>query len=457
MARRSASHGMRIYLTLWVGNFVSGLGTGLGSFALCVWIYDQTKSATQFSTMMFLAAITGLIAMPIGGSIADRLDRRKVLIWANVGMGIMTLLIASALYTHTLRVWHSYVIAVVMNFIGNCSGPSFMAIVPLLVSRQQLTRMAGLMTVTGSVTGLAVPFVAGTLVQKIGFHNVVFIDFFTFLFAIGTLLIVRIPKPPVTLTGSERRSVIGDFIFGWKYLHARPGLFNLLMMFGLTNLSAGVVQVLLGPLILSFASPMELGSVNSASAAGVILGSIALSVWGGPKRRVWGIFFGLIIQACLLFLGGLKPNVPLVAFALCIATFTAPIINGCNAAIWSSKLAHDVQGRVLAARSVFGMIISPIAFLLAGPLSDRVFRPLLLPGGPLADSVGRIIGVGPGRGTGLLFITLGIFMIVVVCGAFLNPRLRNVESELPDVVRPTLGGDDQGPAAPATAPQAATA
>ena len=223
-------------------------------------------------------------------------------------------------------------------------------------------------------------------------------------------------------------------------MRERRGLLHLLSMFGLTNLSAGIVTVLLGPLILSFASPVELGKVDAAAAAGMIIGSFVLSLWGGPQRRVWGIFFGLIVQACLLFLGGLQPNVALVSFALCIAMFTAPIVNGCNQAIWQSKVALDAQGRVMAARGTFGMLVMPLAYLIAGPLADKVFGPALLPGGRLAGSIGSLIGVGAGRGVGLLFIVLGLFMIAVVLLAFLNPTLRNVEDELPNTERPNFGG-----------------
>jgi hypothetical protein len=76
----------------------------------------------------------------------------------------------------------------------------------------------------------------------------------------------------------------------------------------------------------------------------------------------------------------------------------------------------------------------PLAYLTAGPLADQVFGPLLAAGGPLASSVGRIIGVGPGRGIGLLFIVMGLLTVLVTTAGYLHPRLRLVEQELPDAI-----------------------
>jgi hypothetical protein len=81
----------------------------------------------------------------------------------------------------------------------------------------------------------------------------------------------------------------------------------------------------------------------------------------------------------------------------------------------------------------------PLAYPIAGPLADRIFEPLLSVNGPLSDSVGRLIGVGPGRGIGLLFIVLGSMMVLISVAAYLYPRLRRLEQELPDAIVSVAG------------------
>lgn len=102
--------------------------------------------------------------------------------------------------------------------------------------------------------------------------------------------------------------------------------------------------------------------------------------------------------------------------------------------IWQSKVASDVQGRVFAIRGAIVLATPPIASLVAGPLADRVFEPLLAVNGPLAGSVGQITGVGPGRGIGLLLISMGLLLVLASVVGYLYPRLRLVEEELPDAV-----------------------
>jgi hypothetical protein len=125
--------------------------------------------------------------------------------------------------------------------------------------------------------------------------------------------------------------------------------------------------------------------------------------------------------------------------------FMHPIINGSSQAIWQSKVAFDIQGRVFAIRRMIAWSTMPIAYILAGPLADRVFKPLLVEGGPLADTViGQVIGVGSSRGIGLFFVIIGVLTILVPLIGYMNTHVRNLEDELPDAaaqVVPGLGSE----------------
>jgi MFS family permease len=447
----SPAYGMRLYLVLWLGQFISNFGTGLGSFALGVWVYQHTGSATRFAMIPVVAGVVTLITAPFAGAFADRWNRRKLMLVSNVGSAAMTAVLASLLLSGRLETWHIYPFVAVMVFLSAIQGPALTSSISLLVPRSQLSRAAGLSQSSRAIGQIIGPFAAGFLVAKIGYYNVIYIDCSTFLFAAVTLLLVPIPNPPSLRLPAEphgaaapsgsppprprRRSLLGDLADGWAYIRERPGLFALLSMYTLTNFCIGTVQVLLTPLILSFATPAELGSVNSAAAGGVLLGSLALSIWGGPKNRIWTIFAILVFQGCLLFVGGVEPSISLIALAAFGFMFTTPIIGGTNQAILQSKVAPEVQGRVFGMAAFIVACTLPLASALAGPLVDRVFQPLLSPGGLLAMTfVGRLVGVGPGRGAGLLFVVLGATVLLIVGVAFLNPRLRRIEAEIPDAI-----------------------
>lgn len=188
-------------------------------------------------------------------------------------------------------------------------------------------------------------------------------------------------------------------------------------------------------MVLSFTSAAVLGRVLSVAGAGMLAGSLLMSVWGGPSRRVSGILGFLMLQGTILMIGGVWPSAILIAAAGFVFLFTVPIILGCSQAVWQSKVAPDLQGRVFAVRRMVAWSTLPLSFLLAGPLADRLFEPLLMPNGPLSGSVGRLIGVGKGRGIALLLMCLGLLVLITVAGFYRHSRLRRLESELPDVCR----------------------
>ena len=195
-----------------------------------------------------------------------------------------------------------------------------------------------------------------------------------------------------------------------------------------------MIGPLIQPMLLDMTTPAVLGVLFSIIGVGMLVGTLVMSAWGGPKRRIVGVLGSGFVGSLFLLLLGLRPSLPLIAAAGFGVMFILPIMNGSSQALLQSKVAADVQGRVFAARRMIAWSTGPLAIILAGPLADRVFEPLLAAGGPLAGSVGRIIGVGPGRGTGFLFMVIGILAALVSLLAYLNPRVRHVEDELPDAV-----------------------
>lgn len=428
---------MKAFLVIWCGQFISSIGSNLGAFAMGVWVYEQTRSATRFALVTFVGTAAMLLLSPLAGTLADRWDRRRLILLANLGSGVTTLTMAVLFFTGRMQVWMVYPLATLMVIFLVFQGPALFASVPLLVGRDQLARASGLTQTSRAVAQIVGPLSAGILIKLIGYYGIALIDSLTFLFAVASVLAIRIPNPPRSEEASVRRSVREDLVYGWEYLRNLKGLLALLALFAVTNFCMGMVEVLLTPLILSFATPVELGTVNSTAAVGVLLGGLAVSIWGVPRRRVATMLVVLVIEALILFLGGAQPSIPLIAVAAFSFMLTLPVAVACNQTILQTKIAPAVQGRVLAVAGMVAAGALPLATLAAGPLADRVFDPLLRPGGALADTtVGHLLGVGPGRGVGLMFIVLGVLVLIAVGIASLNPRLRNLEREIPDALPP---------------------
>jgi MFS family permease len=438
MARNSKENKMRTFFVIWFGQFISQIGSGLSGFALGVWVYQQTGSATKFAVTVLLSMLPNIIVAPLAGALVDRWDRRIVMALSDSAAALATVLLACLLFFGHLQLWHIYVCTVIISLGGVFHSLSYSAITTILTPKEQLGRANGLIQLSQSAAPILSPLLAGVLVMTIGIQGVLFIDFATFVVAMATLFVVRVPVPgESTEADASKPSFLRQFTYGWIFIKARPGLRWLLTLFAMTNFAMAMVQVLIVPLILSFSSPGALGTVLSLSGGGLLAGSLIMSVWGGPKRRIRGILSLWIVQGLLLVLCCLHANLVLIAVMIFGCLLTAPIVQGCSQVIWQRKTPLDIQGRVFAVRKMIAFSCTPIAYLLAGPLVDRVFEPMMAQNGALSGSVGRIVGVGPGRGTSLLFVCLGVFVIATVTIGSLNQRLRKVEQELPDAIPDT--------------------
>jgi MFS family permease len=435
MAQRTVEGGMRTFTLVWIGQLISLIGSGLTGFVMGVWVYQQTRSVTSLTLIVLCSTLPGLLISPLAGALVDRWDRRLAMILSDTGASLGTLAIAFFLWQGNLEVWQICVAVGIISFFGAFQWPAYSAAITLLVPKEHLGRVSGMVQGAQATAQILSPILAGVLVASVNVWGVVVIDFATYLFALTTLLVVRIPRPETTSEGEEGKgSLLREAAYGWKYIVARPGLMSLLLFFSFINFTVAMLDVLLTPLVLSFASAAALGTVMASFGAGMLAGSFVLGVWGGPKRRVYGVLGFGVLQAVTMVSAGLHASTMLIAITVFILMFGVPFINGSSQAIWQSKVAPDVQGRVFAVRLMLAQISAPLSYLIAGPLCDKVFEPLMAAGGPLSGSIGRIIGSGPGRGIALLLIIMGLLTVVApICG-FLYPRLRLVEDELPDMV-----------------------
>nr|QEO74432.1 major facilitator transporter [uncultured bacterium] len=420
---------------LWTGQTVSAIGSSLTAFSLGVWVYQKSGSVTQFALIFLLAALPKILLAPVAGALVDRWNRRTAMFLGDTGAALSTLAVALLLWADRLAVWHIYAATAAGAIFGTLQMLAYSAATTQLVEKKDLGRANGMVQTSFALSHLAAPAIAGFLLAAIGLRGVILVDFATFLAALAMLLIVRIPD----LRGEARarKHVLRDAFYGLEYLKVRPGLIALLALFAIMNLSLGFLQSLVTPLVLTFASPRELGVIASVSGSGMLVGGLLMTAWGGPKRRlVQGVLAFTLLQGCVLFLAGLRPNGVLVAIGGFLFMFFNPLISGCCLTLWQRKVEPEAQGRVFAMRQMIAWSTLPLAYLLAGPLADGVFEPLLAAGGPLAGSVGRILGVGPGRGTGLLIVVLGLLNVLSALAGSFYPRLRNLDAEVPDAAAP---------------------
>lgn len=435
MSDNKPSQGMKAFGTIWIGQLISLLGSGLTSFALAIWALERTNSVTQYTLIIVCASLPAVFVSPFAGALVDRWDRKWVMFATDLGPALVTITYAFLLWQGQLEVWHIYIGAAINAIFGAFQWPAYIASITMLVDRSQYGRVNGMLDFGQAGTTIAAPALAGLLLASVNIWGVLLVDFVTFLIAAATLLSVHIPRPESSAEGRKAKgSIWKEAAYGWTFIRERPGLLGLLLFFAGANFALCLSGVAILPMVLAFTGSTAMtGTVNSLVGVGMLIGGAIMTATGGPKPRIYGVLgVGLLLSACLVLVG-LRPSVYLVGAGVLIWYIGLPIMNGSSTAIWQAKTPPDVQGRVFAMRRMIAQFTTPLGDFLAGPLADKVFIPLLLPGGALAGTaIGRVVGVGPGRGIGLMILCAAAIPGIAALIGLLNPRVRHLEAELPD-------------------------
>ena len=432
MSSFSEPKNMRSFFTIWIGQLVSIVGSGLTSFALGVWIFQETGRATPFAITVLFGSLPAVLLGPVVGSVADSFNRKKVILLADTGNAIITFIAFLLLLYGRLEIWNIYLIALAGSTFSAFQEPAFGASIVMLVPRKDLQRANGMTQMTNALGNLVPPLLAGLLFGLIGLQGIILIDFITYFVALGTVVISRIPQPE-RIEPQEKVSQWHEAMAGWRYLRLKGGLLGLVFYFAVVNFMINFAAVLTSPMVLAVFSPAILGYIQTAGGVGMLIGSILLSVWGGPKKKIISIIIFISISSFGLALAGLRANAFLIAAGYFLMLFLIPLASGSSQAIFQTKVPLELQGRVFAMRSMISRSMMPLAFLSAGPLADLVFEPMMREGGTLANTfLAQVVGVGPGRGIGLIFIIAGLGTIIISWIAYSNPNLRNIETRIPD-------------------------
>ncbi len=422
----------RTFFTVWAGQLLSQVGTAMTGFALTIHVYLDTGSVTRLAMMLLAVNLPGILLAPAAGVWIDRLDRRLVMLVADAVAGVATLTLALLITSDLLQYWHIVAMAALSSAAGAFQEPAYRAALPTLVAKEQLGRANGLVELAPSLGTLIAPAIAGGLLVAFGLGTVLVVDFITFLAAVVTLAAVRFPR--LERSSSSESSVWEEFLAGLGYLRERRGLLGFLWIAAGLNLVLTLSNVLWVPVFLAFTNEAALGTVMSLIGLAMVAGSVVMSAWGGPKRRVAGMMGFIAIGGLFLAIAGLRPSLWLATAGALGLMVTVPIVNGTSQALWQTKVHLDMQGRVFSTRRMIATIATPIAFVSAGPLADNVFEPLLMERGALVDSLGPIFATGPGRGSALLITLSGLAVIGIAAVGWMVPSIRNIERDIPDAL-----------------------
>jgi MFS family permease len=427
--------GLGTYYLLVATEALSMIGSQTSSLAVGIAVFRLTGHATPLALIGVFYALPWILFGGLGGAIADRFDRRRLMLVANLGFALTSGLLLLAFAAGAFQLWQLYALVVVNGLFSLVEAPALQASVSMLVPDDHRDRANAIQQLSYPASVVLSGAFAGLLYAAVGVTGAILVDLATFAVAIAVLAVVRIPMPPPPASEGDRAaapSVWRQSFDGFRYLGGRLPLLALCLYIALVSaLAGGMFWALMTAYVLDRVRDTGVyGFVVAAGFTGAIGGALVMTAWGGLRPRIHTVMIGILLAgAGMALFGVVRTPIPLAA-TLFVLTFAIPPANAAIFSIFQAKVAPDHQGRVFAAMNQLSALLGPLASLAAGPLADRWLEPAV--GKPGWSALALAVGAAPGAGIGLIYLGAGLAVVAITAAFYATPSFRRMEAVLPD-------------------------
>lgn len=366
--------------TFMISQTVSLLGSMLVMYAIMWHVTLTTQSGVMMTIMVLCTFIPSILISPFAGVWADKLNRKMLIISADLAIAAVTFVIAVLFFLEIREVWIVFIISIIRAFGQSVHQPAVSAVYQQIVPQEKLVRVQGIVQGIQSTSMIVMPLLAGLLLAVTTLEYIFFIDIVTAILAVIILMVyVKIPKHDAELR-QESISYFKDMKEGIKYAFTHPLILNILL-FGFL-----FMIVVAAPSFLTYlqvarvfgAEAWRLSALEAVFGIGMLLGSITIAAWGGFKNRLITYFIAYILIGIGTVGLGLPYHFWVYIGFWCFVGFFISLSSPLMVALIQEKVDPLYIGRIF---SVFGLIHTislPLGMLVFGPLSDTVDISLLI-------------------------------------------------------------------------------
>lgn len=394
----------RDFRLLWLGQAASQLGDRIHQIAMAWWVLQTTGSAAMMGALLVASSVPAIVLGPVAGPLADRMDRKTLMLACDLGRGALVTLMALLAVRHALSVPWLFVFAVVLASLGAVFMPASLAVVPSIVAEDSLLRANSLQEMTAQTAGILGPALGGLLVA--GFGAPAAFGANAASFALSAVLLASMRRQPAPKS-LRAESYLDSLRAGLGCLRSRPALTSLLGAFAVANLFLAPIPVLLPVFARSvFACGASgLGYLEGALGCGMVASALFLSRGKDIRHKVALIALSFVVQGGFLAGMGLHPDfngflVGLFALGSALSALNVVCLSAFQRAIPGEQL-----GRFMGLLGAIVLGVMPLSYAAVGLLSARY-------------SAGSLWAV-----SGALLILVGVFLTML-------PGLRGFEAEI---------------------------
>ena len=406
--KRKSNYGK--FLLLWSGELVSAIGGGLTSFGLGVYVFNLTGSAASMALVTLLAFLPTLLLSVPAGVLADRYDRRLLMMLGDGLSALGLIYILICIMTGGARLYQICIGVCISSIFSSLLEPSYRATITDLLTPEEYTKASGMVSLAGSARYLISPLLAGLLLGVADIRLLLVIDIATFFLTVVCTAVVR--KGLGAKQAEQTESFRESFRVGWEAVTGNRGVLVLILVSSLITCFMGVLQILSEPLILSFTDSRTLGITETLCASGMLFSGVILGVRGLKGRYVRTLWLSLALAGGAMFGFGCRENIFLICASGFLFFFMLPFANSCLDYLARTNIDADKQGRAWGLISFLSQIGYVFAYGFAGVLADRL---------------AEIRHMTVGRGAALVIMGAGVLLIVTSISLGFIRSVRSLE------------------------------
>lgn len=407
------------FLLLWSGELTSAVGSGLTSFGLGVYLFQQTGKASAMALVTLLAFMPGLLLSAPAGVLADRYDRRLLMVLGDGLSALGLIFILFCMLRGEAQLWQICIGVTISSVFSSLLQPAYKATITDLLTPEQYTKASGLVGVAGSAQYLISPILAGLLLSRWDIRLLLIMDICTFFVTVVATLVVR--RGIVSKQIQRTTSFFQELLEGWTAVSENKGVLLLVIMGAVITLFMGVIQTLFAPMLLAFTDSTTLGITETICALGLLVSSVLIGMLSIHKGYAKILSLSLFFAGVFMAMFGLSENILLICFSGFLFFAMLPFANSSLDYMLRTNIQNQLQGR---AWGLIG-VISQLGYVAAYALS-----------GLLADGFGKAMGIGVGRGAGLLIIVAGVLLSVTAILLYQIKSVRQLEKNVKSTAKP---------------------
>ena len=370
----------RDFLLLWQGGLVSMMGDLLYEIALGFWILAVTGSTGMMGTLMAVSLIPRIVMAPVAGVVADRYNRKRILVFMDLIRGICVVLVGMAAFRGILEIWMVFAAGVVLGLCAGFFDPAVGALFPDLVPKDKLERGNSAFALIHSGSRIAGNSIGGFLYVTLGAPLMFLLNGISYIFSSATEVFIRNPHREHAV---KKQPFMQDLKEGYRYVWAQKGIRVLMIVGAILNFFASAGIVLLLPLFQQdeMLGPARYGVFMAVSAVGNLLGMLLVSVRKIEPEKRFRWFIGSLLLFTMLYavLPLVRVYPVMLALGLVCSMFNM-VVNILLQTIMQLTVDPDKRGKVFSLLSMLLSGMMPIAMAMGGWLGEFLPIPLVISG-----------------------------------------------------------------------------